>query len=516
MLFKISGLQINPSICRPLNHHVMKRENILITFFLFIAVASLSAQTATEAYRLSLSNPLGTARNLGTGNSMFAIGPDFSVIGSNPAGIGGYWKSEFTLTMGGQFTNYTSAFNTDKSNTLDGNYDIFTMPNIGFVLASRSRNSRWKTSNWAIGYNRMAEYRRELNYRGSTLGSITDSWKESAFGKTPDELNGFEEGLAYTSGAIYDFEEDRVYETDYGLHPDYRLFKTENSYLEGGKSELFLGYGANYDNKILFGFTFNMPLVNYTEYRDYSEVDGPDDGVQYFNDLDYNTYINSSGYGVNGKFGVTFKPNKYFNISFAAHTPTKLFMTDNYNSSVTYDFTDGTHDGPIRTESPYGSFHYAVVTPWSLQGGIGIIAGEQGFIGASVKWTDYSAMRFDYSVNGNGYYYEDEEQEVNRDIDINYGSALDINLGGEFVIRAFRLRGGVSLAQSAYSNDNNFDPAYHAGIGFRSDIYYIDFGYKWTNQSEGYLPYETTDAPQPLVQIDNNHHALYGTVGFKF
>jgi len=63
-----------------------------------------------------------------------------------------------------------------------------------------------------------------------------------------------------------------------------------------------------------------MPLVNYTEFRDYSEVDGPEDGVQFFNDLTYNSYINSSGYGVNGKFGITFKPNKNFNIAFAAHT----------------------------------------------------------------------------------------------------------------------------------------------------------------------------------------------------
>jgi len=178
----------------------MKRKNIILAFSFLIPVVSVSAQTATEAYRLSISDPLGTARNLGTGNSMFAIGPDFSAIGSNPAGIGGYWKSEFTITMGGQFTNYTSAFTEDRNNITDANYSIFTLPNVGFVLSSRSRNSRWKTSNWAVGYNRMAEYRRELNYNGSTLGSITDSWKENAFGLAPEELNGFEEGLAYTSG----------------------------------------------------------------------------------------------------------------------------------------------------------------------------------------------------------------------------------------------------------------------------------------------------------------------------
>jgi hypothetical protein len=494
----------------------MKTIYTSLLFALITLTLPVASQTATEAYRLSVSDPLGTARNLGTGNSMFAIGPDFSAIGSNPAGLAGFWKSEFTITMGGQFNQYASSFTDDRSRITDGNYNIFTLPNIGFVLSSRQRNSKWITSNWAAGYNRMAEYRRETNYSGSTLGSMTDSWRENAFGLTSEELNGFEEGLAWTSGAIYDFEEDRIYESDYSLSPEYRLFKQEDASLEGGKSELFLGYAANYDNKFLIGASFNIPLVNYTEYRDYVEVDGSENGVPFFNDLQYTSYVNSTGSGVNGKFGMTYKPNKNFNISFAAHTPTKLFMTDNYNTTVAYDYTDANNNGPIYSASPYGSFRYAMVTPWSLMGGIGIIVGEQGFIGASLKWTDYGAMHFDYSVNGNGYYYEEEEQEVNQAIRANYGSVLDINVGGEFVLSAIRLRGGVSLAQSPYLNDNNFDPAYHAGIGFRTDAFYIDFGYKWVNLVEGYQPYETTDAPQPLVQVDNNRHTIAGTVGMKF
>lgn len=493
----------------------MKPLYSLIFFCSYLFVFSLSAQTATEAYRLSISDPIGTARNLGVGNSMFAIGPDISAIGSNPAGIGAFWKSEFTITMGGQTNSYSSFFTDDRSRVTNGNYGIFTLPNIGFVLTSRGGGSML-TSNWSVGYNRMAEYRRELNYTGATQGSITDAWRENAFGKASTDLNGFEEGLAYTSGAIYDFEEDRIYETDYLLSPGYSVSKHENSYLEGGKSEIYVGYGANINNKVLFGFMFNMPIVNYTEFRDYSEADGLDDGVPYFNNLNYTNFVNSTGFGMNGKFGVTLKPSKNLNFSFAAHTPSRYFMTDNYNSSVTYDYTDQNNNGPIYSESPYGSFQYAMVTPWSLMGGIGIIAGEQGFIGASVKWTDYGAMHYDYSTYQNGYYYETEEFEVNQDIREQYASALDINIGGEIVLSNFRLRGGASLAQSPYFGDNNFDPSYHAGTGYRTDMFYIDFGYKLSHQLEGFQPYETINAEQPLVHIDNNKHTFIATAGFKF
>src|SRR5688572_29960640 len=108
----------------------MKRIAILMITMTFLGAAPGWAQTATEAYKLSISDPLGTARNLGTGNSMFAIGPDFSAIGSNPAGIAGYWKSEFTITLGGQFNHFSSSFAEDRNNMTEGNYNNFTFPNV--------------------------------------------------------------------------------------------------------------------------------------------------------------------------------------------------------------------------------------------------------------------------------------------------------------------------------------------------------------------------------------------------
>ena len=494
----------------------MKIKYTLFTLLVLLNVVNLQAQTATEAYRFSISEPLGTGRNLGTGNSMFAIGPDFSAIGSNPAGIGASWKCEFTITGGGIFNYFRSAFPEDGASKTDGQYNFGTLPNVGFVLVNQPRHGQTLTSNFAVGLNRMADYRREISYSGSTLGSVTDSWRENALGKLPEDLNGFEEGLAWNSGAIYDFEEDRTYESDYLLSPEYRLLKIEHSTIEGGKSEFFLGYGANINNQILFGATFNMPIINSTEYRDYSEVDGVQDGVPYFNDLNYTSFVNSTGYGINGKFGLTVKPSKVTNISFAVHTPTKYFMTDDYSTTLTYDYTDGEHDGPITSYSPYGSFNYAIVSPWSLMGGLGFIINQEGFIGFSAKWTDYGAMHYDYSVNGNGYYYEQEEQEVNADIRRTYNSAFDINAGGEIVMNAFRLRGGVSFNQSPYANDEGFDPSFHAGLGYRTDVFYIDFGYRWTKAEEGYLPYETTDAPQPLVVTETDRHTIAATVGLKF
>jgi hypothetical protein len=493
-------------------------KNLILLFISILAFSTNGiAQTTTEAFRFSASDPIGTARNMGTGNSMFAIGADFSAIASNPAGIGSYWKSEFVLTTGLAIHNYSSTIIPDSiGNETTGAYSHLRLPNLGFVVTTRGWNSKWQTSNWAIGINRVADYNQEINFRGRTLGSMTDSWRENAQGLDTFELNEFEEVLAFESGALYDIGKDRTYETDYQLNPNYALYKEENTQINGGKSEIFIGYGANLDNKLLIGGSINVPILNSESSRTYEEIDGSEDGVEYFNDLLYTSDIFTSGFGLNAKVGVTVKPSKFFNIALAVHSPTRYRLTDDYNTTLTYDFTDGNHDGPIRAESDLGSFDYAFTSPWSVLGGIGIIGGQSGFVSASVKYTDYSSMKYDYSIAGNGSDFTQAEREINNEIRNTFGSAIDLNIGGELAVQQMRFRGGVMLSQSAYLNDKTFDPSYHLGLGYRGETYFVDLGYSLAKKEEGYLPYLTNDAPQPLAVIETTRHRIAATLGLKF
>ena len=60
-----------------------------------------STATAQDIYRMEsfTSNDLnGTARFVGMGGAMSALGADISVMGTNPAGIGLYRRSDFAAT----------------------------------------------------------------------------------------------------------------------------------------------------------------------------------------------------------------------------------------------------------------------------------------------------------------------------------------------------------------------------------------------------------------------------------
>ena len=66
--------------------------------FLIVFSINISSQVVTDAVRYSLLDVGGTARSVGIGGAIGALGADFSVLSTNPAGAAAYRRSEFTFT----------------------------------------------------------------------------------------------------------------------------------------------------------------------------------------------------------------------------------------------------------------------------------------------------------------------------------------------------------------------------------------------------------------------------------
>ena len=69
-------------------HLTMKKIITLATLGLLVAAAPISAQTVYDAAKITGKDLNGTARFVGMGGAMGALGGDISTIGTNPAGIG--------------------------------------------------------------------------------------------------------------------------------------------------------------------------------------------------------------------------------------------------------------------------------------------------------------------------------------------------------------------------------------------------------------------------------------------
>ena len=76
----------------------MKRY--LIMSAIALTAVSAIAQETYENAKIATEDLNGTARYVGMGGAMDALGADISVIGTNPAGIGLFRKSNISASLG--------------------------------------------------------------------------------------------------------------------------------------------------------------------------------------------------------------------------------------------------------------------------------------------------------------------------------------------------------------------------------------------------------------------------------
>lgn len=492
------------------------RQNILFITLFTLFTLGLSAQTVEDALRYSTFDPSGTARFMGAGSALGPLGADLSVTGTNPAGIAQYRKSEFTITP----TLFLSGADAELFPTGNVNRDsrtAFSLHNIGVVITSQPRRAgKWKTMNMAITLNNIANYNRQFTYQGGTTGSIAQRWQE--FANDPNiGLSIFETDLAASAGVIYDIDDNPDdYEIDYEGFENQLLDKNHTVVTSGSTSELSFAFAANYDERLMIGFSVGLPIVYFEYDSDYSETDagnGPGGNVPYFESLEYNDRFTTTGGGVNAKLGLVYRLTQMIRLSGAIHTPTAFSFEDEYETELINNyFADPDESGDFigGDAASTGLFEYRLNTPWRYFAGAGFIIGKMGFISAEAELVDYNDSRFRYDG------FQADEDFINGDIQGRLTDVLNLRVGGEFALDQFRFRLGYGTFPSAFIGDDTRRSTYSAGVGFRQNNIFLDMAYRYNSFDEQYFPYDTQQAVLQEVQLSNNLNRLVLTFGVKF
>ncbi|MCB0667498.1 MAG: hypothetical protein KDC80_16835 [Saprospiraceae bacterium] len=492
-------------------------KDLIRSLYIALIVASLTplllpAQTASDILRFSNTSPQGTARAIGIGGAIGGLGGDFTSLSVNPAGIGGYWKSEFMVSPVFVRNNTRSSLNGGlESQELARK---FGLSNVGIVFTNTSDRGAWKAVSLGIGLNKLGNYEQEFFYQNETQGSIVDRFAGRAFGLTPDQLDGFESGPAYSSGAIYDIGNDLIYETDFDNQDQEVFQKRQLVKSEGYNNELVIGFGGNLKNKVLIGGSVGIPFVSYSSEKSYEEIDDLD-VIPAFNYLNFNEYLTTEGGGVNLKLGAIFKLNNNFRLGAAFHSPTYLALTDRFTTDFTYEYNEGAGDESFTNESPEGEFEYGLTTPWKAVANAAWIIGKSGFISTDIEYIDYSSAKYDFTTNSDNVEDRIYQDEVNAEIKESYKAAVNIKLGGELAYEGFRFRLGGQLVGSPFVDDNSFEKVLTAGIGVRGNKAFLDLGFSHSSVNELYLPYQIEGAPLQNVENRIGKNNIVLTVGFK-
>jgi long-subunit fatty acid transport protein len=280
--------------------------------------------------------------------------------------------------------------------------------------------------------------------------------------------------------------------------------------------EMQIVLGANYDDKLYIGASFDVLFASYSQESDYAEKDR-DNSLAQFNEMTLHEEFKTSGFGVNGKFGIIYLPTNKIRLSAALHTPTVFSFSDTYSTAITSDLFLPQYGGAIKEtkSSPTGTYSYKFSTPLRANIGGAYVFGKSGLISAELEWVDYRTAAFNFTGD------KVHQREINGIVKNLYTSSVNMKIGGEYAAGVFRLRGGYAYYSKPFAaNASAVDASLHnisVGAGFREDNFSLDIAYTHRFAVSEYTPYVIYQNPAPVLVTNNTRqNSIVISAGFRF
>jgi len=490
----------------------MKRTTLLIISPILL-VQVLIAQNDVDALRYSMTTFGGTARYTSMAGSFGSLGADFSTLSSNPAGIGLYSKSEFTITPSFFMGKTKSEFN----NTLSEDYQYnFNIGNIGIVWVSErnnNENSIFKNFQFGFGMNRLNNFNNRMLMEGfNDKNSLIDTYVYNANGIPYQNIENdtygayaFDLNLAWWTFLI---------DTLDGSTDQYRgalpagggVWQRKEINTWGSMNEMVISGGTNIQDRLYLGLTLGFPFIRYFEESLYSEMDIRND-IFDFRKLTRYDELTTTGSGFNMKFGMIARPTDWMRIGGAIHSPTWFGnMRDYWFTRISSEFDNG---DAYSEWSPNGSYNYNLETPWRAIGSLSFILYQRALLSADYEFVDFSRA----NLRAGDYSFYDENTEIRR----KYTATHNIRLGGEMRFDQLAVRGGFGYSMSPFADKINDGERYFytGGFGYREKNFFIDIAYVRSMQKEDYYFYGSPNVSFDPVKNSAITNSLLITLGMR-
>ena len=497
----------------------MKKYSFLLTIALFMPFL-MKAQDLADALRYSNIQVQGTARSAAMGNAFGALGGDFTSASINPAGIGIYRSSEFTVTPISGSTRVESMFLGTGREDSDYKFSLSNMSYVYAVPVAGQTESGIVSINFGVGYNRVKDLNSNAVIQGYDVeGSYMDYFADRANQGT---WSDFYEELAWkTDMLIYDENNDEYYSDlqDAGYGQSLRKTYSKN----GSIDEYSFVMGLNFNHKLYLGIAWGVNDVYYREGTSIYEAD-ENRNIPYFNDFQFNSNFTTYGIGHNFKFGAIYKPVNELRLGVSIHTPTYYYLHDDFSTTMFSYITYNDGDEHYEENSPYNEYDYHLNTPMRATFSGAYIIGKKGLVSVDYELVNYGNAKL--RNGGDGYDFYDENQEINEA----YKTSGNLRIGGELMAtKNVSLRGGFEYHGSAY-NENAFGTnqlnsdanlmVYSGGIGYRTGLFFADLAYRYSTVKDYDYPYPTpvsTIYPEPeAASFKSVKNDILFTIGFKF
>ncbi|OQY01706.1 MAG: hypothetical protein B6I20_07590 [Bacteroidetes bacterium 4572_117] len=487
-------------------------KKVFIIILILLSSTHFFAQNENDALRYSFLTHGGTGRYMGMSGAFSALGADFSILSTNPAGIGMFKKSRIVFAPGIISTSLKADYfnETSQDDHIHANINSF-----GAILNLKSYqedDSGWRTVAFGVGYNRLRNFSKDITIEATNNNSsYLDLFMIKSDGYTPEELYDLE-WLAFDTYATDTIPGD--IEKRY-IHPLYDIYgenQKKNIQTRGGIGEYVFSLGGNYDDILQIGATFGIQQIHYEEISKFTEES--QDLASDFESFNFVDSVVTEGSGFNFKFGMIYRPVNYFRLGLAFHTPTFYTMKDIYSNSMKTNWRTADDNGKSYyfAQTDEYEYNYELYTPFRAVAGVALILSRIGILSADYEYVNYSKARLRADL-------VDDFEDANSIISENFRAGHNFRGGVEIRLAPIYLRGGISYYSSATSSTFNATgsvKSYSLGIGLKTIDTYIDIAFSHSFSDDDYMMYEY-DAG--LAEWANLHHVqdqISITLGYKF
>lgn len=531
--------------------------------FIFASASLALAANAQETYEnanLATKDLNGTARYVGMGGAIDALGADLSTIGTNPAGIGLFRHSTANVSFG--VMSQQGAKDFDNSSKTHMSFD-----QAGFVYSRRMSQSSFL--NVAFSYNKGRDFNQILSAAAALQGASQN--KLSYIKGTPDDKgNGLVYNLALNDqkkwvglgnyggqtdvSSAFTQVDYLYYNTMLPIQPGSSTFKYANATgfdfnraSRGYIGEYNFNVSGNINDRFYLGMTFGISDVHYKSYSEYNESLEAKEATSLADER------RITGTGFNVKAGVIFRPveTSPFRIGVSVATPTWYDLTTSNSTSLVYYKSLG---GNNPSESIGESYDFKLYTPWTFGLSLGTTVGDYLALGAVYEYSDYGSLDSRIKTGSGyddwGYYYDESESDhaMNDHTNATLKGVHTLKLGAEIKPDAnFAIRLGYNYVSPMYSKDGFKDGtldspgSYYSsstdftnwgatnrltcGFGYNIKNFSVDLAYQYSVQKGDFYPFMNYFDADPnselnnvsqATKVDNKRHQVLLTLGYHF
>lgn len=542
------------------------KKIFLSACLLSLFMAHAHAQETYENTKLIDNDLNGTARYVGMGGAMEALGADISVINSNPAGIGLFRRSSGSVSFGLVSQDGASSFK--YGNKTNASFD-----QAGFVYSMR--DGRRTFINFGFNYHKSKNFDYILNAASGLNGA--SQHKLSYMKALANENNLDKTSSGWRGKFAYTSQLDNLYYNTLMMTSSDGFFYNDASRYEFGRAETgYIGEydfntSANVNDRVYLGVTIGIHDVHYTGHGLYNEA-LVNLNNQTAGDITVNDERRITGTGYNASFGIIFRPvdASPFRIGLSVTTPT---LYDLKTSNYTYLINNTKADGGGKLQGDYPnyttgeSYEFKLFTPWKFGVSLGHTVGNYLALGASYEYADYS--RLDTRVNdgydvdywGDVYEHSSSDEPMNRHTRETLKAVSTLKIGAEAkVMPNLAVRAGYNYVSPMFKKegykDGNIDSygsnyssatdytnweatnRYTVGVGYTLGKMSFDLAYQYAQTNgkfhpfaDSYLDYtypgqdsngndvtmtESLDNYANAVKVSNKRNQLLLTLTYRF